>query len=78
MLSAGLLAAVAPAAQAIEIPSQESTGSSGRRGSLPPNSSEASMGAYGMEGIKKRGIDAKRKGQVIEELLKDAKAEAKK
>lgn len=66
---------MAPAAQALSIPSQESTGSSGKRGSLPPNSSEASMGSYGMEGIKKRGIDAKRKNELLEELRKSVTAE---
>jgi len=70
---AGLIA-LAPKAEAIEIPSQESTGGQGKRGSLPPSSSEASMSSYTMEGIKKRGISPKKKEALLAETRAAAKA----
>jgi hypothetical protein len=71
---AGVLVAAAPKADAIVIPSQESTGGSRKEGSLPSSTSTASMSAYSMEGIKKRGISPKKRAEVLKELRASAKA----
>jgi hypothetical protein len=68
----GLAALAAPKAEAVINPAQESTGGQGKRGSLPPSTSEASSSSYNMEGIKKRGVSAKRR----EEVLAQARAAA--
>jgi hypothetical protein len=70
------LAAVAPDAKAISIPSHESTGSLRERGSLPPSTSEASSSAYNMEGTKKQGISAKKKEAILKEIKASATAAA--
>jgi hypothetical protein len=63
-----VLLAVVPRSEAITIPHQESTGSQSSRGSIPPNPSAASMSSYTMEGLKKRGIDAKARKERMEEV----------
>lgn len=68
-----MFAAVVPKAEAIVIPSQESTGGTGKEGSLPTSTSEASMSAYTMEGIRKQGISAKKKDAIMKELRAKAK-----
>lgn len=60
-------------ADAIEVPFQESI--AGRQAVAQ---SEASMLAYGMEGIKKGGLSPKRKRQLLEKLKEDALANAQK
>lgn len=67
MCTAGVAAIVAPAAQAISLPMQDS-----RKGTLPKNTSSASMSSYGMEGIKKQGIDRKRRDAVLGEAKERA------
>eukprot|EP01025_Chloroclados_australasicus_P068513 TRINITY_DN951_c0_g1_i1.p1 TRINITY_DN951_c0_g1~~TRINITY_DN951_c0_g1_i1.p1 ORF type:complete len:247 (+),score=18.02 TRINITY_DN951_c0_g1_i1:105-845(+) len=70
-IAAGL-AIAAPRADAVVVPSQESTGGATKKGSMPTSSSEASMSSYGMEGTKKQGISPKRR----KELLAEVKAAA--
>jgi hypothetical protein len=61
-LLAGLLTAAVPAAHALKIPSQESTGLA------KGNSSEASMSGYGMEGPKKGGLKPQQKKDILAKL----------
>lgn len=69
---AGALAAVAPKADAIELPFHDSIGGGGKRGSLPPSGTTASMGSYNMEGIKKQGVKPDQKRKVLDELKAEA------
>lgn len=61
---AGTALTLADAAQAIDIPSQRSTGGLGKAG-LSSNPSAASMEGYNMEGTKKQGISRKRKDKIL-------------
>eukprot|EP01023_Acetabularia_acetabulum_P000940 TRINITY_DN1034_c0_g1_i2.p3 TRINITY_DN1034_c0_g1~~TRINITY_DN1034_c0_g1_i2.p3 ORF type:complete len:122 (+),score=31.75 TRINITY_DN1034_c0_g1_i2:141-506(+) len=63
--------------EAVSIPYQESMGGLGvGGGSLPKNTSTASMSSYTMEGTKKRGISPKRKAQVLAKVKAAAKKAA--
>ena len=74
---AGVLALVAPSAQAIEIPSQNSTGSTGgKSGSLPANGSEASQSGYNLQGTKKMGVSLKNRKKIIAEMKEKANADS--
>eukprot|EP00210_Caulerpa_lentillifera_P008391 g8003.t1 len=59
-------------AEAIEVPFQESIA-----GRPAVAQSEASMQAYGMEGIKKGGLSTKRKRQILDKLRESALQNAK-
>ena len=61
---AGAALTLANAAQAIDIPSQSSTGGLGKKG-LKSNPSASSMEGYNMEGTKKQGISRKRKDKIL-------------
>lgn len=73
LAGAGLMT-VAPSAEAWNIPSQESTGGSIKRGSIPPSLSEASASSYTMEGIKKQGVSPKRRKELLAEVRAAAAA----
>lgn len=70
LIASTLTAGAAMKAQAIVIPSQESTGSTVKRGALPASTSRASMESFTMEGTRKGGISPKRKAEVLAKLRK--------
>lgn len=65
-------AAAVHSAEAITIPSQESTGGINKAGSLPTSTTRATASGYNMEGTKKRGVSAKRKAKLLAKLKSEA------
>ena len=63
-------------ALAITIPSQASSGGIGRENGRAYNTSQASMGAYTLEGTRKQGMSVKQKRGTMSRAREEAEAEA--